>query len=208
MTGRSEEAKAELREAEQKLADAKAELARAEAKQTSAEAKQEQVEQKLMETKQADPANTAEIQRLEQKLQRLNHELSQLQLSLDSKRESVRSKEALVSGLERHWLSATVGSLSAAERGNPAMQSSAEQTQTAASHHQRAPLTISLSLSLSPSLFCPVICDCFVRSFSCWWACIRCGHTTGAQTVEGGRERHEARREAGAGRCPEEDEDG
>ena len=72
MTARSEEAKAELKVAEQKLADAKAELADAKAELASAEAKQEQVEQKLMETKQADSANTAEVQRLEQKLQGLS----------------------------------------------------------------------------------------------------------------------------------------
>jgi hypothetical protein len=114
MTARSEEAKAELREAEQKLADAKAELKEAEQKLADAKAElkeaetqQEQVEQKLMETKQADPVNTAEIQRLEQKLQRMRTELSQLQSSLISKHasvlskeESVRSKEEVIRRLE------------------------------------------------------------------------------------------------------------
>ena len=92
MTARSEEAKAELREAEQKLADAKAELA-------SAEAKQEQVEQKLMETKRADPANTAEVQRLEQKLQGWTT-VRDLRLSVRELRLSVISKSTIVRRLE------------------------------------------------------------------------------------------------------------
>ena len=93
MTARSEEAKAELKVAEQKLADAKAELA-------SAEAKQEQVEQKLMETKQADPANTTEIQRLEQKLQTLNGDVAVLRKAFYSKSASVESKEDVIRRLE------------------------------------------------------------------------------------------------------------
>ena len=93
MTVRSEEAKAELKEAEQKLADAEAKLA-------SAEAKQEQVEQKLMETKHADPANTAEVQRLEQKLQGLDEAVRDLRLSVRELRLSVISKSAIVRRLE------------------------------------------------------------------------------------------------------------
>ncbi len=118
MTARSEEAKAELREAEQKLADAKteladakaeladakAELASAEAKLASAEAKQEQVEQKLMETKQADPANTAEIQRLEQKLQTLSGDVAVLRKAFYSKSASVESKEEVIRRLESQLL--------------------------------------------------------------------------------------------------------
>ena len=94
MTARSEEAKAELKVAEQKLADAKAELADAKAELASAEAKQEQVEQKLMETKQADPANTAEIQRLEQKLQGWDDAVKELGLSVISKSTIVRRLES------------------------------------------------------------------------------------------------------------------
>ena len=61
-----------------------------------------QVEQKLMETKQADPANAAEIQRLERKLQRLNAALEELELSVASKSASVRSKEEVIRRLESH----------------------------------------------------------------------------------------------------------
>ena len=120
MTARSEEAKAELREAEKKLADAKKELKEAEQKLADAkkelkeaETQQGQVEQKLMETKQADPANTAEIRRLEEKLQRMKQELQgfidavrELGLSVISKSASVRSKEEVIRQLESQLLPA------------------------------------------------------------------------------------------------------
>ena len=100
MTAASEEAKAELRAAEQKLADAKAELKEAEQKLASAEVRQEQSEQKLMETKQAEPVNTAGIQRLEQKLQTLIGDIAVLRNSFYSKSASVQSKEDVVRRLE------------------------------------------------------------------------------------------------------------
>jgi chromosome segregation ATPase len=131
MTIRSEEAKAELKEAEQKLADAKAELKEAEAKLASAEAKQEQVEQKLMETQQADPANTAEIQRLEQKLQTLSGDVAVLRKAFYSKSASVESKEEVIRRLESQ-LPVIAGPALASSGGEMKMHSSAEQTQTAA----------------------------------------------------------------------------
>ena len=94
MTGRSEEAKAELKEAEQKLKEAKAELKEAEEKLKEAEQKQEQVEQKLMETKQTDPPHTAEVQRLEQKLQGWDEAVRELRLSVISKSTIVRRLES------------------------------------------------------------------------------------------------------------------
>ena len=130
MTGRSEEAKAELREAEQKLADAKAELAdakaelaSAEAKLASAEAKQEQVEQKLVETKQADPTNTAVIQRLEQKLLTLDGDVAALRKAYYSKLASVESKEEVVRRLESQLLPTIAGPALALAGGERKMQS-------------------------------------------------------------------------------------
>ena len=143
MTARSEEAKAELKVAEQKLADAKAELADAKAELASAEAKQEQVEQKLMETKQADSANTAEVQRLEQKLHTLNGDIAVLRKAFYSKSASVESKEDVIRRHESQLPLITGPSL--ASSGGETMQSNTNNTS------QRAPLTISLSLSsLSP----------------------------------------------------------
>ena len=149
-TRRPEEAKAELREEEQKLADAKAELKETEGKLEEAEAKLEQVQQELMEAKQAGPPNTAKIQLLEEKLQRLKHAFSALQSSLDSKRGRVQSLEALVGGLEHRWLSALVGSPSAAERGHPAVQkqSTRRQHQPSSNTHRLSSLLLCLSLSL------------------------------------------------------------
>ena len=103
MTVRSEDAKAELKEAEQKLREAEQKL-------REAEQKQEQVEQKLMETKQADPANTAEIQRLEQKLQTLNGDVAVLRKAFYSKSASVESKEDVIRRLESQ-LPATAGTV-------------------------------------------------------------------------------------------------
>ena len=118
MTAGSEEAKAELKEAERKLADAKVEL-------TEAEAKFEQVEQKLMETKQADPANTAEIQRLEQKLHTLNGDVAVLRRAFYSKSASVESKEEVVRRLESQ-LPAIAGHALASLRGERKLQRSVE----------------------------------------------------------------------------------
>jgi chromosome segregation ATPase len=138
MQARSEEAKAELKEAEQKLADVKAELKEAEAKLKEAEAKlkeaeanQERVEQKLMETKQADPANTAGIERLERKWLTLNGDVAALRKAYYSKLASVESKEEVVRRLESQLL-VTAGPALASSGGEMKMHSSAEQTQTAA----------------------------------------------------------------------------
>ena len=134
MTARSEEAKAELKVAEQKLADAKAELA-------SAEAKQEQVEQKLMETKQADPANTAEIQRLEQKLQGWDDAVKELGLSVISKSTIVRRLESQLP---------VIASPALASSGGEKIQSNTNNSITPASeHHSPSLSTLSHSLSLS-----------------------------------------------------------
>jgi len=168
MTARSEEAKAELKVAEQRLADAKAELASAEAKLASAEAKQEQVEQKLMETKQADPANTVEIQRLEQKLQTLNGDVAVLRKAFYSKSASVESKEDVIRRLESQLLPAIAGPAFTSSGGERKMQS-----RQIAQRHQHCilitceHLCVSFCLSLSLSLFpCPSSCFCASASFS------------------------------------------
>ena len=68
-----------------------------------------------METKRADPANTAEVQRLEQKLQGLDEAVRELRLSVISKSTIVRRLESQLpviagpplgsSGGERHMQS-------------------------------------------------------------------------------------------------------
>ena len=68
-----------------------------------------------METKHADPANTAEVQRLEQKLQGLDEAVRELRLSVISKSAIVRRLESQLpviagpplgsSGGERHMQS-------------------------------------------------------------------------------------------------------
>jgi chromosome segregation ATPase len=124
MTVRSEDAKAELKEAEQKLKEAKEELKEAEqklkeAKEELKEAKEElkEAEQKLMEIKQADPGNTAEIQRLEQKLQGLDDAVKELGLS-------VISKSTIVRRLESQLLPAMAGPAFASSGGGARGQSS------------------------------------------------------------------------------------
>jgi hypothetical protein len=141
MTARSEEAKAELREAEKKLADAKKEL-------KEAETQQGQVEQKLMETKQADqadPANTAEIQRLERKLQTLNGDVAVLRKAFYSKSASVESKEDVIRRLESQLPVITGPSL--ASSGGEMMQSDTNNSITPASEHDSPSLSLALSLS-------------------------------------------------------------
>ena len=151
MTGRSEEAKAELREAEQKLADAKAELADAKAELASAEAKQEQVEQKLVETKQADPTNTAVIQRLEQKLLTLDGDVAALRKAYYSKLASVESKEEVVRRLESQLLPAIAGPALALAGGEMNAQSKTDRVATPTLYSSPV-LTSSLSVCLSVCL--------------------------------------------------------
>jgi predicted nucleic acid-binding Zn-ribbon protein len=149
MTVRSEEAKAELKEAEQKLADAKAELADAKAELADAktelkgaETQQGQVEQKLMQTKQADPFNTAEIQRLEEKWQTLNGDVAVLRRAFYSKSASVESKEAVVRRLESQ-LPVIVGPALASSGGETKMH-----RRQIAQRHQHCILMTCLSVSV------------------------------------------------------------
>ena len=143
MTARSEEAKAELKVAEQKLADAKAELA-------SAEAKQEQVEQKLMETKQADPANTAEIQRLEQKLQGWDDAVKELGLSVISKSTIVRRLESQLPVIAGPALASSGGEKMHRVQSRHRPQHNASQRASLTTSSSLS-LSLCLSLSLSPS---------------------------------------------------------
>ena len=157
MTARSEEAKAELKVAEQKLADAKAELADAKKELKEAETQQGQVEQKLMETKQADPANTTEIQRLEQKLQTLNGDVAVLRKAFYSKSASVESKEDVIRRLESQL--PVIAGPALASSGGEKMHRVQSRHRPQHNASQRASLTTSsslsvslcLSLSLSPS---------------------------------------------------------
>ena len=122
--------------------DAKAELA-------SAEAKQEQVEQKLMETKQADPANTTEIQRLEQKLQTLNGDVAVLRKAFYSKSASVESKEDVIRRLESQL--PVIAGPALASSGGEKMHRVQSRHRPQHNAGQRASLTTSSSLSLSLS---------------------------------------------------------
>ena len=129
MTARLEEANAELKEAaERKLVDAKAELKEAEQKLNEAEAKVEQVEEKLAETKQADPADAAEIQRLEQKLHTLNGDVAVRRRAFYSKSASVESKEEVVRRLESHLPVTASTALASAEGGTNMQQDKSRDT--------------------------------------------------------------------------------